>query len=409
MSTQAKLWHAQFISAAGSPVAGVKIYHYSAGTTTDKDVYRDQGKTTTDTQPVQGDSAGFVSFYGDGTYRLKVVDNNGILLYDLDSIEITGANTGTESRILFYGSSGAITDDDDLTWDSTNKRLAVGTKTNITEALVLKPGGFIAAERTGAGSNEGAKRLIGLNTSNKVSIDPQGQGAVFETLPTKGLLYLDANGQIQVLTLTDGQFPIGDTNDIPVANQPTAGDGVTITTGPGTATFKVSTTQVLDRTVTQLDIQNTVTETTLYSVVVPAGMMGANKSIRTVLAGAYVNNTGANRTFTLKVKFGGTVIFQDDTLNITTNAAARIFALEFELTNRTTTSQFGLGRVVLGQASAATSGTGDLGTAANFLDALILAASSTADTSATQAFEITITHSAADTNLGRYWANTIVK
>jgi len=92
-------WSKQFLDADGNVVDGVKVSHFSAGTTTKLDVHIDQGQTTVDTQPSVGDSRGRVWFYGDGTYHLKVTDKNNILLYDWDNVVIQDttsvfANTG---------------------------------------------------------------------------------------------------------------------------------------------------------------------------------------------------------------------------------------------------------------------------------------------------------------------------
>lgn len=79
-------------SITGLPYSGVKVYHYAAGTTTLKNVWQDAGKTTALANPVTGDSAGRVSFYADGDYRLRVETSAGVLLYDWDNVRITSDN-----------------------------------------------------------------------------------------------------------------------------------------------------------------------------------------------------------------------------------------------------------------------------------------------------------------------------
>ena len=78
----------------GTPYAGVKIFHYAAGTTTEKNIWSDEGKTTLLSQPHTGDSNGMIWFYADGDYRLQVTDANNITLYDWDNVRIT-ADTAT--------------------------------------------------------------------------------------------------------------------------------------------------------------------------------------------------------------------------------------------------------------------------------------------------------------------------
>jgi hypothetical protein len=100
----------QFIDDNGTPYGAVKVYHYAAGTSTDKDVWLNESKTTTAPQPFVGDSKGMVVFYGDGDYRLKIEDSEGNALYDWDGIKIT-SDTGTiweGNRGTSYPSSSAL-------------------------------------------------------------------------------------------------------------------------------------------------------------------------------------------------------------------------------------------------------------------------------------------------------------
>ena len=254
MATTAKFWMHQFIDDTGQPYAGVKVYHYVSGTSTDKDAWVDAGKTSTANQPVQGDSRGVVSFYGDGVYRLRVTDNDGIQLYDWQDVDIIGRTTGIATRIPFFDANGNLTSDDDLTWDTINRRIAAGTHSNITERIVLPTNSFLGAERSVASAGEGAQKIIGLNASDHVALDPGGLGIDLNPLVSKSLLYIDGNGILRVFPLTNGQIPIGSTGAIPVAAQLAGTNGITITNGAGTISIGVTTTtataiQAADQTV----------------------------------------------------------------------------------------------------------------------------------------------------------------
>jgi len=85
----AQFWTEQFVKQDGSVASGVQVYHYAAGTMIDKTVWVDEYKSTAAPQPVIGDSAGRVSFYGDGEYRLRILDSDGIALYDWTPVRIT--------------------------------------------------------------------------------------------------------------------------------------------------------------------------------------------------------------------------------------------------------------------------------------------------------------------------------
>ena len=238
MATSARFWAAQFIDTNGNPYAGVKVYHYTSGTTSDLDVYRDKGKTTTDTQPILGDSQGVAWFYGDGNYRLRIVSANDILLYDWEDVQITGTRSGTPKAIVFYGSDNEQTEDTSFLYDSVNKRLAVGTATNLTERIVMPNNSFLGAERSTASSTEGAKKIIGLNASDLISLDPDSLGILLSTLTANGLLYNSASQLLSSMVASaNGQIPIGSASGIPAWALPTAGTGITVTGGANTLTI----------------------------------------------------------------------------------------------------------------------------------------------------------------------------
>lgn len=93
----AQLFH-QFL---GSTFGGFKVYHYAAGSSTDKEVWADETKRTALPQPVTADSNGWVKFFGDGDYRLVFHNASGSQLQDLENIRIS-KDTGT----LWEGNQG---------------------------------------------------------------------------------------------------------------------------------------------------------------------------------------------------------------------------------------------------------------------------------------------------------------
>ena len=97
MAATAQFWEEQFNDDSNNPFDGVLVYHYEAGTTSVKDVWTDRAKTTVAEQPRAGDSHGFVWFYGDGLYRLRILDKNGALLYDWDNVNISVGSVGIEA------------------------------------------------------------------------------------------------------------------------------------------------------------------------------------------------------------------------------------------------------------------------------------------------------------------------
>jgi len=91
-ATSGQFWTQQFLMDNGTPYAGVRVFHYVAGaTTTNLDVFQDAAMASAHNNPVVGDTAGRVFFYGSGTYRLLVksstADGN-LTLYDWDPVEL---------------------------------------------------------------------------------------------------------------------------------------------------------------------------------------------------------------------------------------------------------------------------------------------------------------------------------
>lgn len=81
-----------------------KMYHYAAGTSNDKDIWSDAGKTTPLAQPVVADANGQLTFFADGIYRMVFKDSADVSIsgMDYDNFQITAdmsttfeANQGT--------------------------------------------------------------------------------------------------------------------------------------------------------------------------------------------------------------------------------------------------------------------------------------------------------------------------
>ena len=91
----------------------------------------------------------------------------------------------------------------------------------------------------------------------------------------------------------------------------------------GTQFVLVNPKPVLNRTSTLVDVVNTVAETTLYSFSIPANVMGTNRRLVATLFADYLNNTGANRGLTIRVKLGSTTIALFDSTTIIAPSATR--------------------------------------------------------------------------------------
>ncbi len=125
----------------GTLVAGAKIYHYSAGTTTLLNTYTGRDKATPAAQPVVADSQGIASFFGDGIYKLVVADPANVadpptlVLYTFDNVNLTdgslslvgkGENIASASTLIL-GTDG----DEFLVTGAVTINLISGTQTTV--------------------------------------------------------------------------------------------------------------------------------------------------------------------------------------------------------------------------------------------------------------------------------------
>ena len=401
MATTAKFWAHQFVDSSGSPYAGVKVYHYVSGTSTDKDAWVDSGKSATANQPVQGDSRGVVWFYGDGNYRLKVTTSDDILLYDFQDVDVLGRTTGTASRIPYFATDGTLTESANLTYNETLKRLGIGTATNLTERIVMPTNSYLGAERSTASLGEGARKLIGFDSNDRVALDPDGQGIVLNPLSINSLLYIDSSGILRTLTLVNGQVIIGSTGAAPVIAEISAGSGITITKSAGGISIAATGASVLNRTATSLTIGNTITETSLYNFTVTQNILSTNKMLKIVIFGSYLNDSAGTRTIILRIKYGATTLYQDTSNTLGNSANRRAFFFIIYLANQgATNSQVLGGKLDISDDVAATTGLGDIGASASGdVFTTPIYGSATEDSTADKTFDVTVVHSVANANL----------
>ena len=115
MSTKAQILYS--LATSGIPsLAGGKLYHYEAGTSTDKDVYLDRDKLVPAAQPVVLDSNGRANIYGDGIYKfvLKDSDDNIVNTFDNSTLSEDGVDalTAINNGDLSLISTGSVTSRD---------------------------------------------------------------------------------------------------------------------------------------------------------------------------------------------------------------------------------------------------------------------------------------------------------
>lgn len=156
-------------------------------------------------------------------------------------------------------------------------------------------------------------------------------------------------------------------------------------------------TLVVDR-VAGLSTANSAAEQTFYTKDLPANFIGLSRGIRVILPFLYLNNSGAGRTTTFKLKLGGTVIAQAVTASIGASASYRGGFVEVFLQGRNdANTQVGYMHLELSAPSTAAVGQGCFDTANAMTGTVAFSASKDATTALTLA--LTVQHSAADASL----------
>jgi len=148
------------------------------------------------------------------------------------------------------------------------------------------------------------------------------------------------------------------------------------------------------------DIVNTNAETDLLSYTVPANTLGTTHALRVSISCDYFNNSGANRTFVLKIKYGSTTMYNDTSDSIAVLSSRRPVTIDFILFPKNATNSQGVvGMITLSGVGLATTGFGDLATDEVLVETPFVGANASEDSTTSLALKVTITHSLADPNI----------
>jgi hypothetical protein len=158
-------------------------------------------------------------------------------------------------------------------------------------------------------------------------------------------------------------------------------------------------TAVHTRQASTVDVTNTTAETTVFSYAVPANELGTTRKLRCEMGGDYLNSSGVTPTLQLRIKYGGTTIFDDTVAVSSVSATRRPWYLMYSLcANASANAQCLFGFMLLGTAGGATTGIGDIDTdevetMGPFFNTAAV------DSTVSQTLEVTVTWSSATTAL----------
>lgn len=266
--------------------------------------------------------------------------------------------------------------------------------------------GFTATATTGAAAmnaTAGAANISAATTSTIAT----GTGASVTTTAadTTAVLTLTSGGANGAATSVHAgtRDPEGNvtanTGAIYRRNTGTAGEGYLKASGAGnTGWQRIGNWSIIDRATTDLTVNGTAAETTIYSFSVPAGALGANGVLAVWLTGTFVT-TALSASYTLRFYFGGVEIYEDASPSITLSAVLRAWNYDVCLFNRNATnSQRGGGVCTISGGGTAATGVGSFGNTSPGNTPIIFGASAI-DTTAAQTFAVTTQHSGASAGI----------
>jgi hypothetical protein len=229
---------------------------------------------------------------------------SALFVSDLDGINASSTNatiasnlylsTLTKGSVIFTGTSGALTQDNTkFFWDATNGRLGVGTSTPYAVLNV--------ASSTANGTSE----LFAVGSSSPIfTVFANGKVGIGTTSPVE---QLDVAGGVR----------LGNTTALNMGTMRFTGsdfegyDGSvwrSMTSATTTGGTVISYAKTLASDVSPAVLTNSASSTNMYTYTIPGGTLSTNKIIRLVLQGAYYNNSGATRTITATVRYGGVTV-----------------------------------------------------------------------------------------------------
>lgn len=138
------------------------------------------------------------------------------------------------------------------------------------------------------------------------------------------------------------------------------------------------------------------TEFDMLNYSVPANLLGTNGSIKVRVSGYVLQNQVTATDFTLRIKFGGTTLYQSTIAAMAQSAINKPWILEFEIGNKNATNSQGMaGKMIMNDASTPTTGEGSIASDEGTSNGCFRAATgaSTKDTTSAQVLAVTMTMS----------------
>lgn len=336
-----------------------------------------------------GASAGLYNCTATNTWTLVAAGTVGNNFF-----AVTGPTTSTKTFTFPNANATVLTDNAAVTTAQGGTGL---TAANDDDVLV---GNGTVWETKDLGSCSGTNEALTYNTSTNAfgcqTISGVGGGgapdnAQYWTGASDGTLSAEKN----LGALSTGL--VINTSGVPSAyggSSCSAGQYVASVNASGVVTCSSPTLDVVG----QLAITNVATEQTIYSYSLPGNSLGV---LRLTMAGTYLNDSGAGRTLTIRIKYGSTTLYDDVSTTIGNTAGSRNWVWTIWLGNTTATNANFVASNFQWGAGTTTTGLGDFALPPGALVGYgsALTGTATEDSTGTLTFSATVQHSTNNSSL----------
>lgn len=180
-----------------------------------------------------------------------------------------------------------------------------------------------------------------INLTNLAGTLPISKGGTGQTTKTNAydalsptttagdIVYRNVAGDNVRLAIGPNGYVLGVVSGLPAWIPAPAGGG-----GGGGGGSSVT----LHRNASVVDIVNTAAETNIFSFTIPAGTIGNTGLVKIIVTGSYLNNSGSDDQYDIRLKLGGTTIWQDSSGTQSTSANRRPVYLELYIKNNNSAS-----------------------------------------------------------------------
>lgn len=182
----------QQFDSQGRPLAGGKLYFYTAGTSTPQSAYQDSALTIAYPNPIELTSAGRVPpfFLADGTIKVRLDDVSGVTVLSYDDLQVVGPSSGS-------GGGGTVDATTVLATGDVKARFATGTLSGFVRMNGRTIGSATSGATERANADTQALFLLLWSADTRLTVSGgRGANAAADWASNKRLTLPDMRGRV---------------------------------------------------------------------------------------------------------------------------------------------------------------------------------------------------------------------